>query len=79
MVMRKSTISGPYRHWKDVGKIWKTMLLCNTEATDGNVLKKKTFLKILQNLQENIFVEVSFLMRLQASSLELQASIGVFL
>ena len=38
----------------------------NTEAATRGVLWKKVFLKISQNSQENSFVRVSFLIKLQA-------------
>ena len=40
--------------------------LGNTEAATRAVLWKKVFLKISQNSQENSFVRVSFLIKLQA-------------
>ena len=42
------------------------------KQSSGNVLsKEKMFLKILQNSQKNIFVGVSFLMKLQTVNLKL--------
>ena len=38
----------------------------NAEAATGGVLWEKLFLEILQNLQENTFAKVSFLIMLQA-------------
>ena len=43
----------------------------NPEAAIRGVLYKRVFLKILQNSQENICARVSFLIKLQASSLQL--------
>ena len=51
------------------------------KQSSGNVLsKEKMFLKILQNSQKNIFVGVSFLMKLQTVNLKLsEAATGDFL
>ena len=42
-----------------------------TEVVAQGFSVKKVFLKILQNLQENTCIGVSFLIKLQASSLQL--------
>ena len=42
-----------------------------SEAATGGVLQEKVFLEILQNSQENVFTRVSFLIKLQASDLQL--------
>ena len=42
-----------------------------TEAAPRGVLKKKVFLEISQNLQENTCARVSFLIKLQVSGLQL--------
>ena len=42
--------------------------LQQTEAATGAVLRKKVFLKILQNLQESTCARVCFLIKLQASA-----------
>ena len=39
-----------------------------TKAATGGVLRKKAFLKILQNLQENACPRVGFLIKLQTSA-----------
>ena len=41
------------------------------QSSGGVLSKEKMFLKILQNSQKNIFVRVSFLMKLQARNLKL--------
>ena len=43
----------------------------NTEAATRGVLSKKVFLEILQNSQQNSCARVSFLIKLQASGLQL--------
>ena len=48
--------------------IWFRILL---EAATEGVLQKKVFLEISQNSQENTCARVSFLMKLQASGLQL--------
>ena len=58
--------------------LYKTSVLKNSEFTDkqkkqsssGVLSKKKMSLKILQNSQKNIFVVVSFIMKLQAGKLK---------
>ena len=42
-----------------------------TEAAAGSVLREKMFLEISQNLQENTYARVSFLIKLQTSDLQL--------
>ena len=42
-----------------------------TEAATGDVLLKKVLLKISQNSQENTYARVAFLIKLQASGLQL--------
>ena len=43
----------------------------NTKTSHPEVFCQKMFLKILQNLQKNIFARVSFLIKLQAGNLKL--------
>ena len=43
------------------------ILLAFTEAATRGVLEKEVFLEISQNSQENTYVRVSFLIKLQAS------------
>ena len=51
------------------------MFKVNNKDTRRNVLsKEKMSLKILQNSQKNIFVEVSFKMKLQAGNLKLSGA-----
>ena len=47
------------------------ILLQTTEATTRGVLKKKIFLKILQNSQVNTCVGISFLIKLKSGELRL--------
>ena len=58
--------------------LWKL-----SEAATGGILWKKVFLKILQNSRENTCASVSFLIKLQASGLQLYEKrypgTGVFL
>ena len=42
------------------------LILCNLEAVTGRVLKERVFLEISQNLWEDTFARVSFLIKLQA-------------
>ena len=48
------------------------------EAASRGVLYKKMFLKILQNLQENICSGVSFLIKFQASGCEFPVNFAKF-
>ena len=49
----------------------------NTRRSHPEVFCQKMFLRILYNLQKNIFVRVSFLIKLQPGNLKLsQAAIG---
>ena len=51
--------------------IWKSLkqqFFTNSEAATGRVLWKKVFLETSQNSQENTYVRVSFLIKLQGSA-----------
>ena len=50
-----------------------------SEAATGGVLRKKVFLKILQNSQENTCAKVSFLIKLQANLIKKETLAQVFL
>ena len=49
-----------------------------SEAATGGVLRKKVFLKILQNSQENTCARVSFLIKLQANFIEKETPAQLF-
>ena len=51
--------------------LWDTRLVQGSEAATKGVLRKKVFLKISQNWQENTCARGSFLIKLQASDLQL--------
>ena len=63
--------------------ITKSEGLQSLEAATRGVLWKKAFLEILQNSQENTCARVSFLIKVQASGLQLylkrDSDTGVFL